>query len=263
MDLGLHGKVALVAAASRGLGLGVARELAREGARVSLASRDLDASRSAASTLRAETGAEVEGFRMDAGDAASIAAWIADSTERFGGVDLLVANAGGPPAGSFDDFDDAVWQSAFEVTLLGTVRMIRGVLPSMRSRGGGSILTVTSATVKEPAQRLILSNALRAGVTGLVKTLSAELAADSIRVNNLMPARIDTDRVRSLDEANAANSGLPLDEIRSKASAAIPLGRYGTTDEFGRAAVFLLSDAASYITGTSLALDGGAIRTVW
>jgi 3-oxoacyl-[acyl-carrier protein] reductase len=263
MDLGLNGKVALVAAASRGLGLGVARELAREGAHVSLASRDLDAARAAASALRAETGAKVEGFRMDAGDASSIAAWIAASTERFGGADLLVPNAGGPPAGSFDDFDDAAWQSAFEVTLLGTVRMIRGVLPSMRSRGGGAILTITSATVKEPAPRLILSNALRAGVTGLVKTLSAELAADSIRVNNLMPARIDTDRVRSLDAANAANSGHPLDEVRAKAAAAIPLGRYGTTDEFGRAAAFLLSNAASYITGTSLALDGGAIRTVW
>jgi 3-oxoacyl-[acyl-carrier protein] reductase len=263
MDLGLHGKVALVAASSRGLGLGVARELAREGARVSIASRRADDARAAAEALSAETGSEVEGFPLDAGDAASIAAWVAETITRFGGVDLLTANAGGPPAGVFDDFDDAAWQRAFEVTLLGTVRMIRAVLPSMRARGGGAILTITSSTVKEPAPRLVLSNSLRGAVTGLVKTLSVELAPDRIRINNLMPGRIDTDRVRSLDEAAAARSGQPLDAIRTQSAAAIPLGRYGTTAEFGRAAAFLLSDAASYITGSSLAIDGGAIRTVW
>lgn len=263
MDLGLRGKVALVAAASRGLGLGVARELAREGACVSLASRNPDAARTAAAALREETGTEVEGYAMDAGDAASVAAWVDATNARFGGVDLLVANAGGPPAGTFDDFDDAAWQKAFEVTLLGTVRMIRAALPSLRARGGGAIVTITSSTVKEPAPRLILSNALRAGVTGLVKTLASELAPDRIRINNLLPGRIDTDRVRSLDEANATGSGRPVDEVRATAAASIPLGRYGTTAEFGRAAAFLLSDAASYTTGSSLALDGGAIRTVW
>jgi 3-oxoacyl-[acyl-carrier protein] reductase len=263
MDLKFDGKIAMVAAASRGLGLGIARELARECAAVSIASRDADAIAKAAEELRTERDARILACVMDAGDAASINAWAARTIAEFGGVDMLVANAGGPPAGLFEDFDDAAWQSAFEINLLGTVRMIRSVLPSMRQRGGGSILTITSCSVKEPMDRLILSNVMRSGVTSLVKSLSTQLAPYGIRVNNIMPGRIDTDRVRSLDALRAGQTGTTAAACRTTEEQKIPLGRYGTTEEFGRAGAFLLSDAASYITGTSLALDGGALKTVW
>jgi 3-oxoacyl-[acyl-carrier protein] reductase len=263
MDLKLSGKIAMVAAASRGLGLGIARELAREGAVVSIASRDAVAISKAAEELRATSGATVLACVMDAGVETTINDWFTRTTAEFGGVDMLVTNAGGPPAGLFENFDDAAWRSAFEINLLGNIRMIRQALPSMRQRGGGSILAVTSCSVKEPMDRLILSNVMRSGVTSLVKSLSVQLAPHGIRVNNIMPGRIDTDRVRSLDAMRAEQSGTTAEVCRAEEEQKIPLRRYGTTEEFGRAAAFLLSDAASYITGTSLALDGGALKTVW
>lgn len=263
MNLGLNEKIAMVAASSRGLGFGVARELALEGASISLASRNLDAAEKAASDIHNETGATVLASRMDASDPATISEWTSRTIERFEGIDLLVANAGGPPAGNFDNFSDESWQAAFELNLLSTIRMIRAVLPSMRQRGGGSILTITSITVKEPSDQLILSNVMRSGVTSLVKTLSVQLAPEGIRVNNIMPGRIDTDRIRALDANRAEHLGKTQEMWRSEAVKSIPLGRYGKTSEFGKAAAFLLSDAASYITGSSLALDGGSLKTVW
>ena len=263
MELGLNAKIAMVAASSRGLGFGVARELAREGCKVSIASRNLDAAEQAASEIRSETGATVLASRMDASDPATIADWTTRTIAEFGDIDLLLANAGGPPAGNFDSFTDESWQAAFEMNLLGTIRMIRGVLPSMRRRGGGSILTITSITVKEPSDQLILSDVMRSGVTSLVKTLSLQLAPEGIRVNNIMPGRIDTERIRDLDANRARHQGKTPEEYRSEAVKSIPLGRYGNTSEFAKAAAFLLSGAASYITGSSLALDGGSLRTVW
>ena len=262
MNLMLQGKVAMVAASSRGLGFGVAKELAREGVKVSIASRDLDAAEKAATQLREETDAPILASRMDAKNPASIADWTSRTISEFGGVDLLVANAGGPPTGNFDTFSDQSWQEAFELNLLSTIRMIRSVLPSMRQRGGGAILTITSITVKEPAEQLILSNVMRSGVTSLVKTLSIQLAPEGIRVNNIMPGRIDTDRIRSLDSTLAERTGMTPEECRADAIKTIPMGRYGDICEFGKAAAFLLSDAASYITGSSLALDGGSLKTV-
>jgi 3-oxoacyl-[acyl-carrier protein] reductase len=263
MNLNLTGKVAMVAASSRGLGFGVARELAREGAVLSIASRNRESVERAAENLRKETGARVLACVMDAGDAQSIASWTEQTIAEFGGVDLLTANAGGPPPGLFEGFDDAAWQSAFDINLMGTVRMIRSVLPSMKARGGGSIVTITSTTVKEPADQLILSNVMRSGVTSLVKSLSLQLAPFGIRVNNLMPGRIDTDRIRQIDADRAQKTGSTAEICRKLSEKSIPLGRYGTSEEFGKAAAFLLSDAASYITGSSLALDGGALKTVW
>ena len=262
MNLMLQGKVAMVAASSRGLGFGVAKELAREGVKVSIASRDLDAAEKAATQLREETDAPILASRMDAKNPASIADWTSRTISEFGGVDLLVANAGGPPTGNFDTFSDQSWQEAFELNLLSTIRMIRSVLPSMRQRGGGAILTITSITVKEPAEQLILSNVMRSGVTSLVKTLSIQLAPEGIRVNNIMPGRIDTDRIRSLDSTRAERIGMTPEECRADAIKTIPMGRYGDISEFGKAAAFLLSEAASYITGSSLALDGGSLKTV-
>ena len=183
--------------------------------------------------------------------------------KEFGGVDKLVVNAGGPPTGKFEDFSDSDWQSAFELNLLSAVRMIRAILPLMRNRKGGSILTITSMSVKEPIDVLILSNVMRSGVTSLIKSLSIQLAKDNIRLNNLMPGRIDTDRIRSLDSLRSQKENSPIDKIKEKSYAQIPMGRYGTIEEFGRCGAFLLSDAASYITGSSLAVDGGTLKTVW
>jgi 3-oxoacyl-[acyl-carrier protein] reductase len=180
--------------------------------------------------------------------------------EQFGGIDILFANTGGPPAGTVLSFDDQAWQAAFELLLLSVVRSVRLVVPSMRARGGGSILVGTSSSVKEPIANLALSNVLRSGVTSLAKTLSLELAPDKIRVNTLIPGRIDTDRVRWLDEVNAKKNGISVADVQARALASIPIGRYGEPDDFGRTAAFLLSDAASYITGAAVQVDGGLIK---
>jgi 3-oxoacyl-[acyl-carrier protein] reductase len=259
MDLGLKGKVALVAAASKGLGFGIAQTLARDGARVSLCSRTDAEVQAAASKLRTETGAELLAQACDVTDAAQIDAWVGAAVAQWGRVDALLINAGGPPAGLVKDLTDAQWQAAFELTLMSTVRMIRAALPHMPS--GSAILTITSSSIKEPIERLGLSTVMRSGVLGLVKTLADELAPD-IRINNLIPGRLDTDRVAALDRAAAQRSGLSVEEVRAQSVAKIPLKRLGTIEEFGAAGAFLLSPAAAYITGASLRVDGGMMRSV-
>jgi 3-oxoacyl-[acyl-carrier protein] reductase len=263
MDLGLKDKVIMVAAASKGLGYGIAQAVAQEGARVSIASRTEMDIMQAARRLQGETGTQVLGAVMDATNVDSILNWVQATQTHFGGVDGLVVNAGGPPAGGFDNFTDSDWQAAFELTLLSSVRMIRAVLPSMRGRGGGSILAITSSSIKEPIDILLLSNVMRSGVVSLVKSLSRQLAPEQIRVNNLVPGRIDTERVQALDKLGAQRMGSSPEAQKARQESLIPWGRYGTIAEFGRAGAFLLSDAASYITGETLIVDGGAMRTVW
>ena len=260
MDLGLKNKVAMVGGASKGLGFAVARALAAEGAQVSIASRDAKAIETAAEAIEQATGGDVLATSADLSKADAIAQWHSATIERFGGVDLLFANTGGPPAGTVLSFDDQAWESAFELLLMSVVRSVRLVVPSMRARGGGAILIGTSSAVKEPVPILALSNVMRSGVTSLAKTLSFELAADKIRVNTLLPGRIATDRLRHLDELNAKKSGLAIEEQQARSAASIPMGRYGAPDDFGRVGAFLLSDAASYITGTSVQVDGGMIK---
>jgi 3-oxoacyl-[acyl-carrier protein] reductase len=260
MDLGLRGKIAMVGGASKGLGFAVARALAGEGVHVCIASRDATAIQRAADTIRAETGGSPLPVTADLSLADAIAAWHEATLQQFGGVDLLFANTGGPPAGSALAFDDRAWQCAFELLLMSVVRGIRAVVPSMTSRGGGAILVGTSSSVKEPLPNLALSNVLRSGVTSLAKTLSVELAPQKIRVNTIIPGRIATDRLRQLDEINAKRQGLSLPDHQARAAASIPLGRYGTPDDFGRVGAFLLSDAASYITGASVQVDGGLVK---
>jgi 3-oxoacyl-[acyl-carrier protein] reductase len=260
MDLGLRNKVAMVGGASKGLGFAVARALAAEGAQVSIASRDAEAIKRAAHTIEEETGGHALAVPADLSQADGIAHWHAVTMEQFGGVDLLFANTGGPPAGTALSFDDQAWQSAFDLLLMSVIRAVRLAVPSMRARGGGAILIGTSSSVKEPIPALALSNVMRSGVTSLAKSLSFELAADKIRINTLIPGRIATDRLRYLDEVNAKKSGHSVEEHQARNAASIPLGRYGAPDDFGRVGAFLLSDAASYITGTSVQVDGGLIK---
>jgi 3-oxoacyl-[acyl-carrier protein] reductase len=262
MDLGLKNKVAMVGGASKGLGFAVARALAAEGARVSIASRDKTAIDKAAGTIKGESGSDVLAVAAELSSADAIAQWHKTTVDRFGGVDLLFANTGGPPAGPVLSFDDDAWRKNFELLVMSVIRAVRLVVPSMQSRGGGAILVGTSSSVKEPIANLALSNVLRASVASLAKTLSLELAPSHIRVNNLIPGRIATDRLHQLDEGNAKRAGISVDEQQKRAAAAIPLARYGGPDEFGRMAAFLLSDAAAYITGASVQVDGGLIKGV-
>jgi 3-oxoacyl-[acyl-carrier protein] reductase len=262
MKLGLTNKVAMVAGASRGLGYAVARALAEEGAQVSIASRDAAAIAAAGEKIARETGANVLAVATDVSSAQAIEQWHLQTINRFGGIDLLLTNSGGPPPGSTLSFDDAAWQKAFDLLLMSAVRMIRLVVPSMAARGGGSIVLPTSSSVKEPIPNLALSNIMRASVSAMSKTLASELSGQKIRVNHLIPGRIETDRLRELDEANSKRAGIPIEEQIKKMTATIPMGRYGDPQEFANAAVFLFSDAASYITGATLQADGGAMRSV-
>ena len=263
MDLNIEGKVFMVAASSKGLGFGIARELAANGAVVCIASRTKNDIEKSAEKLRNETGSAIHALVFDAADPVSIKNWISEVENAFERIDGLLINAGGPPPGTFDDFSDDDWHTAFNLTLMSAVRLIRGVLPLIRKAGGGSVLTITSMAVKEPIHNLLLSNVFRSGVTSLVKSLSNELASENIRVNNLMPGRIDTDRLEDLDRSNSEKTNMPVKEIRQQNEKKIPLNRYGTISEFGKAGAFLLSPAASYITGVSLAVDGGTMKTVW
>lgn len=262
MDLGLQGKNALVLAASKGLGRAIATELAAEGARVMISSRDEDALAKTATEIRAETGAEVDHHAADLTRAADVEALVRRAMERFGGVDALVTNTGGPPAGNFDDFGDEVWSAAFESILLSLIRAVRGVLPGMRERGGGRIVCVASSSIKQPIEGLILSNTFRAGLAGLAKSLSAELATDGILINTLGPGRILTARSADFDEVRAGTLGVPVEEVRAEAEARIPLGRYGTPEEFARVAAFLASPANGYVTGQAILVDGGMVRAL-
>ncbi len=260
MDLGLQNQVALVAASSKGLGLGVARALAANGAKVSLCSRTLDDVALAAKAIADDYGVQTLASACDVRKLADIQAWVDKTVSAWGEIDCLLVNAGGPPAKMFKELSDEDFQAAFELTLLSSVRMIRLTIPHMSA--GGSILTVTSSSTREPIQRLGLSTIMRAGVAGLVKTLADELAPDGIRVNNLVPGRIDTDRVAQLDAVTSGKLGISMEEVKQRSLAGIPLKRYGTIDDFGAAGAFLLSPAASYITGATLRVDGGAMRSI-
>jgi 3-oxoacyl-[acyl-carrier protein] reductase len=261
MELRLKGKVAMVAGASRGLGYAVARGLAREGALVSMGARDEARIADAGRRIAAETYLDTLAMPVDVRSAESLADWHAKTVGKWGGVDLLFVNAGGPPAGTALSFDDAAWRDAFELLVLSAIRMVRLAVPSMRARGGGAIVVSTSSAVREPISNLALSNIVRSSVAAMAKTLANELAGDHIRVNHLLPGRIDTDRVKELDAIRSKATGSGVEEVRAGYAKAIPLGRYGAPDEYANAAVFLFSDAARYITGASLQVDGGSMKS--
>ena len=260
MNLGLTDKPVLVCASSAGLGKATALELAREGARVMLCSRRESELRRAAADIKAATGNEPRTTVADVTKPVDIARLVDATVGAFGGLFALINNSGGPPAGTFEQFDDAAWQGAFELNLLSYVRTTRAALPHLRRGGGGRIVNFTSSSIRSPIDNLILSNTFRTGVLALTKTLAGELARDQILVNVLGPGRIHTDRVDHLDGLRAEKTGVPLEQIRAEAARAIPLGRYGTPEEFARIAVFLASPANTYLTGQALLVDGGATK---
>jgi len=260
MNLGLKGKSALVGGASRGLGYACAHNLAAEGARVTLCSRDeTDISR-AAERIRDETGGQVHAVAADQSTPDGIERMLREARERFGPIDILVNNTGGPPPGLFADHDDDAWQAAFEGLILSVVRLCRGVLPEMIARGWGRIITNTSFTVKEPAEQLVLSNALRAAVVALSKTLSREVAASGITVNCVAPGAFDTERLERLFDAQALAQGITPEEIRQQWTDRIPAARILESKELAAAIAFLASEQAAAITGVCLPVDGGMLH---
>src|SRR6266550_4638999 len=262
MDLGLKGKIALVAAASRGLGRAVAEELAAEGAALVLCSRNADTINQTASEIATATGADILALPCDVSKAEEVAALVQAGLERFGRIDILVTNGGGPPAGPFESFNSEAWEAATRLTLFSAIELARQVLPGMKERGWGRILNITSIAVKQPVDNLILSNSLRAGVTGFARTLANEVAAAGITVNNIMPGYTRTERVEELAVMMAEKQGISSAEFKAKWEQEIPMKRLGEPREFAALAAFLVSERASYITGTSIQVGGGWIRSL-
>ncbi len=260
MDLNLSGKRALVTGASRGLGYATARGLALEGCLVAINSRSREGIDRSANNLATESRSKVIGLPGDVTSQEVAEQLVQSSVNAFGGLDLLVTNSGGPPSGSFESIDEATWQKAVELSLLSHVRLIRAALPYLRKSGFASVLTITSYSVKQPIPNLVLSNSIRAATVGLTKSLALELGAEGIRFNSILPAWTETERVYELMQNRASLKGTTVEEEIERQSSESPLNRMGTPEEFANAAVFLLSPAASYITGVMLHVDGGMYK---
>jgi 3-oxoacyl-[acyl-carrier protein] reductase len=261
MDLNLQGKVALVIASSQGLGKAIATQLVKEGAHVMITSRDEDKLRAVHDELQQLETGKIAYHRADITNSEDISSLVQATRDTYGRIDIVVNNSGGPPAGNFETFSDEDWQQAYDLTLLNYVRVIREVLPDLKERGG-RIINIASSTVKQPIPGMVLSNVFRLGVVGLTKTLAEELAPYHILVNTVSPGRIATDRVASLDQLKADRLGVTRDEIVKQSENAIPLKRYGKPEEFANVVAFLVSDASTYITGSSILIDGGMLKSI-
>jgi 3-oxoacyl-[acyl-carrier protein] reductase len=262
MDLGLKDRVALVAAASRGIGFAAARELSREGARVFLCSRDDAHATEAAAKIQAETGIEVTGLRADVTDNAGTARFVDEAMRHADRIDICVTNAGGPPSTVFADTDIEMFRNAFELNALSAIRLAKLVLPGMRERKWGRIINITSVSVKQPIEGLLLSNTVRAGLTGWAKTLSNEVASDGVTVNNVAPGYTLTERQDELAEARGKAMGKSKEEMVEFWASQTPIKRMASPQEIAAAIAFLASERASYITGVTLQVDGGWVRSL-
>ena len=263
MDLGLRDRVAIVAASSQGLGKAVAEGFAREGAKLALCARSETTLKTTAEEIRKATGVEVLARPVDVTDYAAVRRYVAETAEQFGRVDICVTNAGGPPAKPFADTTLEDWQAGVNLNLMSTLYFAREVLPVMRRQRWGRFITITSTAVKQPIDNLILSNAVRAAVSGLAKSLANEYGPDNILVNNVCPGYTSTARLDELSAKLAATQGVEPQQIRERWAAAIPLRRIGRPEEFANLVVFLASECASYITGTSIAVDGGFVKGIY
>lgn len=262
MELGIKGKSALVAAASKGLGKATATALAEEGCRLTICARDRDDLRSTADELRRSTGADVLDVVCDVTDGQSIQDMFASAQQAHGGVDILVINAGGPPSLPLDDLTDDHWLAAYQLTHLSAVRMVRAALPHMRAKGWGRIVAIESSSVKQPMAGLHLSNGIRAGVAGFFKSIVEDLAVDNITVNIVLPGVFLTDRVVANQRAAAERMGSTLDARLDLLKKNIPMGRFGEPREIGEMIAFLASERAAFVTGSVVQVDGGMIRSV-
>ena len=262
MDLGLKNKIAVVGASSKGLGRAIALGLAQEGAKVAICARDNETLTATAAAIRTETGSEILAVPTDVSQPAEVENLIQKTLEHFGGIDILVNNAGGPRAGRFDDLAASDYQDAVHLNLMSTINLCRAVVPTLRERGGGRIINLTSVSVKQPVDNLMLSNMARTGVIGFAKTLATELAPDKILVNNVCPGIIFTDRIQQLATVRAEEAGITFEEALARMTADIPIGRIGDPDEFANLVVFLASERASYITGTTIQVDGGMVKSL-
>ena len=260
MNLQLKDKRALVTGSSRGLGYATALGLAREGCQVAINSRNEAKVTAAAKTIAKETGAQIIGLPGDVSDPDIPERLVGETARTFGGLDILITNAGGPPSGAFESFDEAAWQKAIDLSLMSHVRLIKAALPHLKQSKAASVLTVTSYSVKQPIPNLVLSNSIRAATVGLTKSLALELGAEGIRFNSILPAWTETERVYDLMKSRATQNKTTVEEEISKQSEDSPLGRMGRPEEFANAAVFLVSPSASYITGIMLTVDGGMYK---
>ena len=260
MDLGIRGRTAFVAAASKGLGRAVAEELAREGANLVITARGEKDLRETRDAIVRDSGVDVLAVAGDLAKPDDLERMTSQALERFGHVDILVTNAGGPPSGAFESLNDEKWTNAVDLTLMSVIKLTRAFLPGMRERKWGRIINITSITVKQPVEGLMLSNSIRAAVTGFARTLADEVAADAITVNNILPGYTRTARVEQLAEAAAKREGVSVDAATERWTGQIPMRRLGEPREFAALAAFLASDRASYITATSIPVDGGWIK---
>lgn len=260
MDLGIRGRVALVAASSRGLGRAVAQELGAEGCDLVLCARGADALHETADAIRSASGVRVAAIAADLSDPRDVDRVLETGTREIGGIDILVTNTGGPPAGPFEQHSPEVWRDAVRQNLDSVLNLVRGVLPGMKQRTWGRILNVTSIAAKQPVEGLMLSNAVRAAVTGFARTLANEVAPLGITVNNVLPGYTRTQRVDELARRRAEQGGTTIEEATAVWEREIPMGRLGEPREFAALVAFLASERASYITGTSIPVDGGWVR---